>query len=395
MDLEDKESSMEQTRKKYQAELAALSGELELEREGLVQVRTENRRLRDEVETLRAKWDDEVLNSSTWAKEKARLEVKLQDLAQSHEEAVNAHNDASAKIVSLLSQVRTLRASIDDTTAERDQLHKDKRALEQRLSDATQKLEELAQSTSPSLRNAAKTDRELLDLKAALAKAEDSASTAGEKLRRAEAFAAETQRDIAAEREANVKLHAEKAALEKGIKEMQLKLVDLETKSYSTTSHDVRFLSQRVQELEKQLEAFETQRTRDERSVKNVDRTVRDLQSQIERRDKANSQLSEEISKGKEKIERLLKTIEELQGSESKNQLIARRAEREVREERERCLRLERELEGWKGLRLERHAARSASTAMSVVGGGFRVQRAGSASDGSDIGDDEKGSRFL
>lgn len=34
--------------------------------------------------------------------------------------------------------------------------------------------------------------------------------------------------------------------------------------------------------------------------------------------------------------------------------MAARRAERDLREEREKALRLERELEGWKGLRMER-----------------------------------------
>lgn len=42
-DLEDKETSMEQTRKKYQSELAIVTGELEIERETVVQVRSENR----------------------------------------------------------------------------------------------------------------------------------------------------------------------------------------------------------------------------------------------------------------------------------------------------------------------------------------------------------------
>ena len=109
-------------------------------------------------------------------------------------------------------------------------------------------------------------------------------------------------------------------------------------------------------------------RNKSERSVRNVDRTVRDLQSQIERRDKANTQLEEEIAKGKEKISNLLNTIDELQSSDSQSQLIARRAEREAREEKEKCLRLERELEGWKGLRLDRnHAALGRSGTSSTM----------------------------
>jgi myosin protein heavy chain len=84
---------------------------------------------------------------------------------------------------------------------------------------------------------------------------------------------------------------------------------------------------------------------------------------QIERKEKANAQLQEDIGRSRDKMEKLLKTIDELQSSDSTNQLQARRAERELREEKEKALRLERELEGWKGLRVERNLTRGGSGA--------------------------------
>ena len=109
-------------------------------------------------------------------------------------------------------------------------------------------------------------------------------------------------------------------------------------------------------QLESQLEAQESERSKSQRDVRNVDRTVKDLQQQIERREKANSQLQDDISRSREKIEKLLKTIDEIQASDSSNQLSARRAERELREEKEKALRLERELGAWKALRMEKGA---------------------------------------
>ena len=109
-------------------------------------------------------------------------------------------------------------------------------------------------------------------------------------------------------------------------------------------------------QLEHQLEVQEKTHSASLRSVRNVDRTVRDLESQLARRDKLASQLTDDIAKGRDKIERLLQTVDELQAEEAKSQLSARRAERDLREEREKALRLERELEGWKGLRMERGA---------------------------------------
>lgn len=249
VDIEDKETLMEQTRKKYQEEFSTLTNELQIERESVIHVRSENTRIRDELEELRSRCHDEVLNSSTWAKEKSRLESTLKDLTSSRGEAINAHNDAQVKITSLLSQVRNLRTSMDHLAAERDMLQKDKRGLETRLTEAGERLDDLARGESPTRRNGPGMDHELLDLKSRLAQQEDVAATAVDKMRRAEALAAEIQKDIFTERESNATLHKEKAALEKTVKDLHGRVVDLETKGYSSASQDVRFLNGRVQEV--------------------------------------------------------------------------------------------------------------------------------------------------
>lgn len=249
IDLEDKESSMEQTRKKYQAEFATLTKELDLAREERLYKQTEITRLREELDDLRSKWDDEVLNSSTWSKEKARLESTLADVVASRDEANAAHNEAQSKVVSLLSQVRTLRTGVDDITAERDSAIREKRSLEARLQEAKAGLEDLAKSESPALRNAANTDKEILELRSSLAQKEDIATAAIEKMRRADALSNEMQKELVAERELGADLSKQKAALEKSLSEVQVRLVDLETKGYSSGSQDIKFLHKRIQEV--------------------------------------------------------------------------------------------------------------------------------------------------
>lgn len=252
MDIEDKESTMEQTRKKYQAEFTTLTKELDLAREEKMYKQAEIARLREELDDLRSKWDDEVLNSSTWSKEKTRLESTLADVVSSRDEAVNAHNEAQGKVVSLLSQVRTLRSSVDEITSERDLLLREKRSIEARLEEAKTGLEELVKGESPSLRDAASMDKEVLDLKSSLAHQEDVAAAAVEKMRRAEALVSDVQKEIAAEREASTGLQKQKAALEKTLNEAQLKLIDFETKGFSSASQDIKFLHKRIQEVSEQ-----------------------------------------------------------------------------------------------------------------------------------------------
>ncbi|KAK3111603.1 class II myosin [Teratosphaeriaceae sp. CCFEE 6253] len=375
MDIEDKESSVEQTRKKYQTELASLNNELEVERDNVVHARGEHGRLRDELEELRNKWDDEVLNSSTWAKEKSRLEVALQGLSDSRDDAVTAHNDAQSKVVDLLGQVRTLRSNVDDVAAERDMLVREKKGLEVRMQEAADRLEDLSHNGSPSKRNAASLDREVLELKSRLAHQEDISAAAVGKMRRADGLVQEIHKDIANARETSVQLHKEKAGLEKSVKDLQLRCIDLETKGYSSGSQDVRFLHGRIQELESHLEDIERTRTTEARGVRKVDRTVKDLQSQIERRDKSVQHMDDELRRSRDKISSLLENIEELQASDSTAQLSAKRSERELREEREKTLRLERELDTVRAVSREREASvRRSGTlaALSDNGGGSR-----------------------
>lgn len=249
MDIEDRESSIEQTRKKYQSEFSILSKELEVERGTLIDLRSENTRVRDETEELRSKLENEVLNSSTWAKETARLESALQELSRSKEEAVNAHNEAQAKITSLSSEIRRLRTSIDNNVAERERLKDEKRMLETRLVESGDRLEEFARGQNPSIHNTADLDRELLEMKSHLIQQKDLAAAAVGKMRRAEGLALEMQKDVATERDLNASLHKEKAGLEKHVKNLQGRVVDLETKGYSSLSQDVRFFTSRIQQV--------------------------------------------------------------------------------------------------------------------------------------------------
>lgn len=130
-------------------------------------------------------------------------------------------------------------------------------------------------------------------------------------------------------------------------------------------------------QLESELESKDKSANAEARGVRNVDRTIRDLQSQIERREKTVQSLSEDLDKSRERSKGLLATIDELQASDSQNQLAARRAERELKEERENRLRLEKELEGWKGLRIERGSIHRSATLAALSEDG-RSRRASS-----------------
>lgn len=244
-ELEERDFSLEQTRQKYQRELTSLSGELELERGNAIKLRDDNRQIRENLETLQANWDEESLNFATWAKEKSRAETKLQDLTRAYEETSAAERDSQAQISSMSSQIRSLRGSMDELEAERNQLVTDKKTLELRLREASSQLSD----SRIALKGPNLSERSDVGVHATLTDKDDLLAAMSDKLHRAELIATGAQRDILSEREANIKLHTQRVALENEKKELQLRIIDLETKSYTTSSKDVRYLQTKVQEV--------------------------------------------------------------------------------------------------------------------------------------------------
>lgn len=101
-------------------------------------IRDENRSLRDDHEKLQFQFDDEVLNSGGWRKEKERLEDKITHMHKAYESALGGHSEQQAQIVALHSEVRKLRTVLDDVDAERNLLQKARRTLQAQLEDISQ-----------------------------------------------------------------------------------------------------------------------------------------------------------------------------------------------------------------------------------------------------------------
>ncbi|KAH9975291.1 hypothetical protein BGW80DRAFT_1169021, partial [Lactifluus volemus] len=139
------------------------------------------------------------------------------------------------------------------------------------------------------------------------------------------------------------------ANLEKQIKELNLRIVDLETKSYSrnpqsTSAATIRRLESRIEELTSQL-SQEHRRTSLSKD--------RDVPAKLVESERQRGRLEEEIHLYEEKVKALRLQMDVMQSTESELQLEKRRAEREVADLRQKSLNLERQVERMRA-RLER-----------------------------------------
>ncbi|KAG2004634.1 nonmuscle myosin heavy chain b [Coprinopsis cinerea AmutBmut pab1-1] len=255
-DLADRDFTIDQTRKKYQAELAQLSEELQSQRDNLSKLREENRKLRSEYDELQLRYDDEVYNSGGWKKEKERMETKIRDLEKVYEASTGAQAEQQSQIVALHSQVRELRAVLDDAEADRALLQKARRALQAELE--TIKLDGVDPNRMSSDTEFQRLQLRKQDLERLLEAQEDRATSALDRMKKAEAYANDCQIELGKIRVENSELERLNASLEKQIKELNVRIVDLETRSYASPSRlslggTPRKVDSRIDDLASQL----------------------------------------------------------------------------------------------------------------------------------------------
>ncbi|RHZ59360.1 hypothetical protein Glove_364g12 [Diversispora epigaea] len=350
-DIEDIQYSLDQTRKKYQIELIKITDEFETERSNISRLREENKNLQMENEELLNK--SEVNNSlALWKREKERYDVQIAELTRLYNDALVSHDELQSQVSALLSEIRTLRTSLEEAESQKMLLEKLKRNLEERLDDIGEQYSDASQNKNAAERNISVLDKEVVELRQLVEEQQATSSIITEKLRKAELTALDTQTELSKEREENQDLIKSKMVLEKQINELNVRIVDLEAK-LMTSPRGVKRLESRLEELTIQLDNETREKNETLRISRKNDRTIRELQYQLSERDKAKTRCEAEISKYELKVAKMRESIESLQNSESELQLSKRRAEREANESRERSLRLEKEIEKMKS-RLER-----------------------------------------
>ncbi|KAG8752547.1 hypothetical protein FRC12_011901 [Ceratobasidium sp. 428] len=336
-DLQERDFAIDQTRKKYQTELAQLSEELQYQRDAMSRLREENRKARSELDELHLRYDDEVYSGGNWKKEKERFETKISDLTAAYESATNGQTEQQTQVVGLLSQVRELRAVLDEAEADRAALQKARRALEGRLNDIAQ--EHMEASKFSSDRVVQELHLKNQELRGALDEQTDRMQLATDRLKKAETYANDSQVELRKVREENAGLDRLNATLEKQVKELNLRVVDLETQSYASSPRTpgTRRLDSRIEEL--------------------TTRINRDKSDSLRESEKSRVRLEEEMRSYDQKLQDMRQAMDDLQTSESNLQLAKRRAERESADYKQRALALERELERLRN-RIERPPSR-------------------------------------
>ncbi|KAG9219957.1 hypothetical protein CCMSSC00406_0006870 [Pleurotus cornucopiae] len=345
-DLKTRDFTADQVQKKYQAELAQLSEELQSQRESISRLREDNRKIRSDYDQLLFDYNNESSSIGGWKKEKERMETKIEDLNKAYTASESAQAEQQAQIVALHSQVRELRSVLNDAEAERTMLQKARRALQAELESI--KLDYVDTNKMSSDRELQKLQLKKQDLERALDEQEDHVKQALDRMKEKEAYAAKCQAELYQLQEENSALEKLNANLDKQVKELNVRVVDLETKSYTNSPRSTistRRAESKIEELTNQLHQSGKEKSENSRSLRAADKLARDAKLQIVESDRQRQKLEEERKAYENQIEDLRKAMDKMQTEESTLQAMKRRAEREAGDFRQKTLTLEREVE--------------------------------------------------
>ncbi|KAJ3985572.1 nonmuscle myosin heavy chain b [Lentinula detonsa] len=342
-DLGEHEFASNQTRKKYQGTLSKRMLELQSQRDTLTRLREDNRKIRSDYDELQLRFDDEVYSSGGWRKEKERLETKIHDINKAYDASTAAQTEQQSQIVALHSQVRELRGVLDDVEADRALLQKARRALQAELEGI--KLDHVDIHKLSTDQQFQRLFLEKQDLERSLDEQEDRVANAFDRMKKAEAFANECQIELGKVRVDNSELDRINANLENQVKELNVRIIDLETKSYASSSRPAtlsRKTDGRIEEITSQLTG-----------KGHAHRLSRDSKFDLDRQ---RVKLDEERKGYEMQLATFRKSIDELHTQDNLLQSAKRRAEREAADYKQKSLNLEREVERLRS-RLERPAS--------------------------------------
>ncbi|CAB11475.1 myosin II heavy chain Myo3 [Schizosaccharomyces pombe] len=360
-DLEEREKKDQLLFQRYQKELNGFKVQLEEEREKNLRIRQDNRHMHAEIGDIRTKFDELVLEKTNLLKENSILQADLQSLSRVNNSSSTAQQNAQSQLLSLTAQLQEVREANQTLRKDQDTLLRENRNLERKLHEVSEQLNKKFDSSARPF-DEIEMEKEVLTLKSNLAQKDDLLSSLVERIKQIEMFALKTQKDSNNHREENLQLHRQLGVLQKEKKDLELKLFDLDLKTYPiSTSKDVRMLQKQISDLEASFAASDIERIKGIDECRNRDRTIRQLEAQISKFDDDKKRIQSSVSRLEERNAQLRNQLEDVQASETQWKFALRRTEHALQEERERVKSLETDFDKYRSLLEGQRVKRSES----------------------------------
>jgi len=335
-------------RLRFQRDILALTSDLESERKSCAALHATIRSYESGNAGLSSELEAERRAQEAWRREKERMEAQIYDGKRQREEGREREDQWHASLATANDTLKDLRGRIAQLEDESLGLERGKKQSDLKCDRQQELLAALQSELTVSHQKLASLESSLTLLRSRADESEDECATLKERLRLSDqitkvqaAQCEEMGRHLGEGRE-------ELRRTESQVKELQMKLMEVETRECTGDLSSLRLAPQTIASLTQiraQLEEDSATRLSLLHSLRSKDRQVSSLQSQINALDTSLLSLQDSLSTSDMKARKLQSKVEQLEGELAEAGFVKRRAERMGEEEREACERVGREME--------------------------------------------------
>ncbi|KAJ2103869.1 class II myosin, partial [Coemansia sp. RSA 922] len=330
-DVDDQDRAIDGMRATYQKELEDTTRELEATKKDHIDLREAYISLDSSLALKTQELDRANEDAADAKKELMRVMAKLEEIAPAYERARDAAKALEARMETAKHERDSAVAKAAEAKALYDEMRSVKEKLETRLDEVQNKYIEASQGRQTAEKAALQLEDKVRSARARLEEINDDQSSAEERVARLDAVVADAHLALDKEREANTILTKDKNALERQLKEMKLRIVNLETEALA---HHVkgtkRFQPIVPADLSAQIEAQAKASLEHQQKAKQMERQIRELQFQIGEKDKSKQRADVDLQRMSGRIKRLEDHVKELEFTGEKLTSAKHRLEREL-----------------------------------------------------------------
>ncbi|XP_071547354.1 myosin heavy chain, muscle-like isoform X40 [Panulirus ornatus] len=335
--IQEKEEEFDNTRKCHQRAIDSMQASLEAEAKGKAEALRMKKKLESDINELEIALDHSNKANADLQKHIKKLQGEMKDLQTRVEEEQRLASEYREQYGIAERRANALHGELEESRTLLEQSDRGRRQAEADLAEASDHLNELTAQNGSLTMAKRKLEGELQTLHADLDEMLNEAKNSEEKAKKAMVDAARLADELRAEQEHAQTQEKMRKALEVSVKELQVRLEEVEGNAMKATKKAIAKLESRVRELETQLDDEARRHADAQKNLRKCERRIKELTFQSDEDKKNHERMQDLVDKLQQKIKTYKRQIEEAEEIAALNLAKFRKAQQELEEAEERA----------------------------------------------------------
>ncbi|XP_047492688.1 myosin heavy chain, muscle-like isoform X25 [Penaeus chinensis] len=334
--IQEKEEEFENTRKCHQRAIDSMQASLEAEAKGKAEALRMKKKLESDINELEIALDHSNKANADLQKHIKKIQGEMKELQARVEEEQRLASEYREQYGIAERRANALHGELEESRTLLEQSDRGRRQAEAELAEAHDHINDITAQNGSLTVAKRKLEGEMQTLHADLDEMLNEAKNSEEKAKKAMVDAARLADELRAEQEHAQTQEKMRKALEVSVKELQVRLEEVETNALKTGKKAVAKLESRVRELENQLDDESRRHADAQKNLRKCERRIKELSFQSDEDKKNHERMQDLVDKLQQKIKTYKRQIEEAEEIAALNLAKFRKAQQELEEAEER-----------------------------------------------------------